>query len=122
MLRSPITAGFFVLAALSLAGLASGPVEASPQRAGFALHASSSDECPWAGEGATLPPGRPPGDGLQRALPPGHPPVDVDEDALPPGHPPVDGRASRLPPGHPPVGGARVLPPPRFDAPTIVDL
>jgi hypothetical protein len=122
MLRAPITAGFFVLVALSLAGLVSRPVEASQPRDGPALSVFSDSSCPYSGEGADGVPSPGRAQGFERALPPGHPPVDAYGGALPPGHPPVEGRASRLPPGHPPLGRTRALPPPRFDGTTIVDL
>ncbi|MFT3917645.1 MAG: hypothetical protein QM704_27250 [Anaeromyxobacteraceae bacterium] len=107
MIRVPIVAAFFVLSALTLAGLASRPSHATPARHAWfvAEPAASGAECPYLEEreGAA-----PQGHAFQ--LPPGHPPVPgygADEGAdLPEGHPPVHQRAERFPPGHPGATGA----------------
>jgi len=114
MLRAPILAAFFVLSALTLVGLASRPVQASPARHSALFEQASSDGCPFAGDGEV------------GSLPPGHPPV-ASEHRLPAGHPPLPGYtvedgAGALPPGHPPLRRAAPPAAPRFDRAQVVEL
>lgn len=99
MFRAPILAAFFVLSALSLAGVASRQVQASVLASEAVVAAETSQAgCPYLSS-------------------------EGDAATLPPGHPPVGGEAEVLPPGHPPVGrGAAPLVPPRFDRQQVIDL